>query len=138
MRATCTAIYVYGDSCRGQRVVYEAGLTGIPIFNVNSSCSSGSSGLFLARQALLSGQAECVLAVGFERMTPGALREHWINRPTPLEKSIDVANDVFGDEEGPMAPKLFAAAGREYFEKYRMTAEDLSQDPGQGTPPCRA
>ncbi len=37
------ASYVYGDSCCGQRVVYEAGLTGIPIFNVNSNCSSGSS-----------------------------------------------------------------------------------------------
>jgi sterol carrier protein 2 len=107
------ASYVYGDSCCGQQSVYEAGLTGVPIFNVNSNCSSGSSGLFLARQALLSGQAECVLAVGFDQMTPGALREHWTDRPTPLEKFIDVANDVLGDEEGPMAPKLFAAAGRE-------------------------
>ena len=78
--------YVYGDSCCGHRVVYEAGLTGIPIFNVNSNCSSGSSALFLARQALLSEQAECVLAVGFEQMTPGALSEHWTDRPTPLEK----------------------------------------------------
>lgn len=123
------ASYVYGDSCCGHRVVYEAGLTGIPIFNVNSNCSSGSSGLFLARQALLSGQAECVLAVGFEQMTPGALSEHWTDRPTPLEKFIDVANEVLGDEEGPMAPKLFGAAGREYFAKYGMRPETLAQIP---------
>ncbi|MFX8653256.1 lipid-transfer protein, partial [Acinetobacter baumannii] len=28
--------YVYGDSCCGMRAVYEIGITGIPIFNVNS------------------------------------------------------------------------------------------------------
>ena len=123
------ASYVYGDSCCGQRVVYEAGLTGIPIFNVNSNCSSGSSGLFLARQALLSGQAECVLAVGFEQMTPGALTEHWTDRPTPLEKFIEVADTVLGDEEGPMAAKLFGAAAREYFDKYGMTASTLAKIP---------
>ena len=123
------ASYVYGDSCCGHRVVYEAGLTGIPIFNVNSNCSSGSSGLFLARQALLSGQAECVLAVGFEQMTPGALSEHWTDRPTPLEKFIDVANEVLGDEEGPMAPKLFGAAGREYFARYGMRPDTLAKIP---------
>ncbi|MGR9093220.1 MAG: lipid-transfer protein, partial [Gammaproteobacteria bacterium] len=123
------ASYVYGDSCCGHRVVYEAGLTGIPIFNVNSNCSSGSSGLFLARQALLSGQADCVLAVGFEQMTPGALSEHWTDRPTPLEKFIDVANEVLGDEEGPMAPKLFGAAGREYFARYGMRPETLAKIP---------
>ncbi|TDJ62383.1 MAG: lipid-transfer protein [Proteobacteria bacterium] len=122
------ASYVYGDSCCGQRVVYEAGLSGIPIFNVNSNCSSGSSGLFLARQALLSGQAECVLAVGFEQMAPGALSEHWTDRPTPLEKFIDVANAVLGDEEGPMAVKLFGAAGR-YFDRYGMQADTLAKIP---------
>ncbi|MFT4580487.1 MAG: sterol carrier protein 2 [Gammaproteobacteria bacterium] len=123
------ASYVYGDSCCGQRVVYESGLTGIPIFNVNSNCSSGSSALYLARQALLSGQAECVLAVGFEQMTPGALSEHWTDRPTPLEKFIEVADSVLGNEEGPMAAKLFGAAGREYFEKYGMSATSLAKIP---------
>jgi len=123
------ASYVYGDSCCGQRVVYEAGLSGIPIFNVNSNCSSGSSGLFLARQAILSGQADCVLAVGFEQMTPGALSEHWTDRPSPLEKFIDVANTVLGDDDGPMAPKLFGAAGAEYFAKYGMQPETLARIP---------
>lgn len=123
------ASYVYGDSCCGHRVVYEAGLTGIPIFNVNSNCSSGSSGLFLARQAILSGQADCVMAVGFEQMTPGALSEHWTDRPSPLEKFIDVANAKLGNTEGPMAPRLFGAAGTEYMEKYGMKAETFAHIP---------
>ena len=57
--------YVYGDSTCGQRAVYEVGLTGIPVFNVNNNCSTGSSALMLARQAIEGGLAECVLAVGF-------------------------------------------------------------------------
>ena len=64
------ASYVYGDSTSGQRVIYRVGMTGIPIINVNNNCSSGSTALFLARQAVESGVAECVLAVGFEQMAP--------------------------------------------------------------------
>ena len=123
------ASYVYGDSCCGHRVVYEAGLTGIPIFNVNSNCSSGSSGLFLARQAILSGQADCVMAVGFEQMTPGALSEHWTDRPSPLQNFIEVADSVLSDSEAPMAPKLFGAAGVEYMQKYGMKAETFAHIP---------
>jgi len=123
------AAYVYGDSCSGHRVVYEAGLTGIPIFNVNSNCSSGSSALYLARQAILSGAAECALAVGFEQMSPGALAEHWADRPTPLEKFLEVANRKLGDSTAPMAPRLFGAAGREYMEMYGMPAATLAKIP---------
>ena len=39
--------YVYGDSTCGQRAVYELGLTGIPVFNVNNNCSTGSTALML-------------------------------------------------------------------------------------------
>src|SRR5688500_18432603 len=47
--------YVFGDSTCGQRAVYEVGLTGIPVFNVNNNCSTGSTALFLARQAVEGG-----------------------------------------------------------------------------------
>src|SRR5690242_486809 len=44
--------YVYGDSTSGQRAMYEVGMTGIPIINVNNNCSTGSTALYLARQAV--------------------------------------------------------------------------------------
>lgn len=110
--------YVYGDSCSGHRVLYEAGLSGVPIFNVNSNCSSGSSALFLARQAVASGAVECALAVGFEQMGAGALSEHWQDRPSVLERFIAIADRKLGDSEGPIALKLFGAAGREYRAHY--------------------
>ncbi|MEP6874542.1 MAG: beta-ketoacyl synthase N-terminal-like domain-containing protein, partial [Burkholderiales bacterium] len=65
--------YVYGDSTSGQKAVYGLGMSGIPIVNVNNNCSTGSTALFLARQAIASGAADCVLALGFEQMNPGAL-----------------------------------------------------------------
>ncbi|WP_374143444.1 hypothetical protein [Sphingomonas sp.] len=77
------ASYIYGDSACGQKALYEVGLPGIPIFNVNNNCSSGSSAIFLARQAVESGMADCVLAFGFEQMQPGALKAHWDDRVSP-------------------------------------------------------
>ena len=65
--------YVDGESTSGQRAVYELGMTGIPVVNVNNNCSTGSTALFLAAQAIRGGLADCALALGFEKMQPGSL-----------------------------------------------------------------
>ena len=44
--------YVYGDSTAGQRAVYEVGMSGIPIVNVNNNCSTGSTALYLSAEAI--------------------------------------------------------------------------------------
>jgi acetyl-CoA acetyltransferase len=77
--------YVYGDSTAGQRALYGVGMSGIPIFNVNNNCATGSTALFLARQAVASGAADCVLALGFEHMNPGALGNVFTDRPSPFD-----------------------------------------------------
>ena len=81
--------YVYGDSTCGQRAVYEVGLTGIPVFNVNNNCSTGSSALMLGRQAIEAG-AECVIVVGFEQMEKGALASKYNDRTNPLDQHVGV------------------------------------------------
>ncbi len=65
--------YCFQPSTAGQRAVYELGLTGIPVYNVNNNCATGSTALMLARQFVEGGGSDCVLAVGFEKMTRGAL-----------------------------------------------------------------
>src|SRR6195256_6722533 len=65
--------YVYGESTSGQRAVYELGMTGIPVVNVNNNCSTGSTALYLAARAIKGGLAECTIALGFEKMQPGSL-----------------------------------------------------------------
>jgi acetyl-CoA acetyltransferase len=94
--------YVYGDSTSGQATLYHLGLTGIPVVNVNNNCSTGSSALWLARQAVESGIAECVLALGFEQMRPGALVTVWDDRPSSTGKFEEVAGGRPGAD--PKAP----------------------------------
>ena len=111
--------FVYGDSTSGQKALYDIGMTGIPIFNVNNNCSSGSSALFMARQAVESGVVECALALGFEQMVSGPLGNVFDDRPSPLGEFLEMANETFEEaEDVPMALRLFGGAGIEYQEKY--------------------
>jgi sterol carrier protein 2 len=119
--------YVYGDSTCGQRAIYEVGLTGIPVFNVNNNCSTGSSALFLGRQAVEGGLAECVLVVGFEKMEKGALGSKFDDRTNPLDKHAGVMNDVQGFTQAPPAAQMFGGAGREYRFKYGTKRETFAK-----------
>ena len=86
--------YVYGDSTSGQKALYGVGMTGIPIVNVNNNCSTGSTALFLARQLIEAGALDCVLAFGFEQMLPGALSEHWSDRPSPFARFDQLCEEI--------------------------------------------
>lgn len=119
--------YVYGDSTCGQRVLYEVGMSGIPIVNVNNNCSTGSSALFLARQAVAAGVVDCALAVGFEQMTPGALADVWTDRPSPLSKFNNMTDELTQDFTSPMAIKMFGGAGLEHQKKYGTKDETFAK-----------
>jgi len=110
--------YVYGDSTAGQHALYEVGLSGIPIVNVNNNCSTGSTALFLARQAVASGAADCVLALGFEQMRPGALGAVFNDRPSPFERFDQACADLVGHDEIPLALRYFGGAGLAHMQQY--------------------
>ncbi len=114
--------YIYGDSTCAQHAFYDAFMTGIPVINVNNNCSSGSSAIFLARQAVQSGAVECALAFGFEEMQPGALGSHWDDRESPFDNFLTVLDDK-AYPEGPLALRCFGAAGHFYMEKYGASAD---------------
>lgn len=117
--------YVYGDSTSGQRAIYGVGLSGIPVVNVNNNCSTGSSALWLARQAVENGAADCVLVVGFEQMAPGALVSHWGDRPDPFDAFAAVLTDKYGPlpEGAPLAPMMFGAAGLDHMDEFGVGEE---------------
>lgn len=120
--------YVYGDSTSGQAAVYGVGLSGIPVFNVNNNCSSGSSALFLGRQAIESGAAECVLVVGFDQMNPGALKGAYDDRPSPMARFIESMTEVQGYQEGtPRAAQFFGGAGRAHMERFGTRADTFAR-----------
>jgi acetyl-CoA acetyltransferase len=118
--------YVYGDSTAGQRAVYEVGMTGIPIVNVNNNCSTGSTALFLARQAVASGAADCVLALGFEQMSPGALGAIFKDRPSPFER-FDDATDALVDAGLPLALRYFGGAGLAHMNEFGTRVETFAK-----------
>ncbi|WFG45918.1 hypothetical protein [Pseudonocardia alni] len=123
------ASYVFGDSTSGQRGLYHVGKTGMPIVNVNNNCSSGSTALWLATQAVRSGTADCALAFGFgfgfgfgfEQIQRGALNMMWTDRPSPAQEFIDVVGRRYEGTEQPMRAKSRA----------------VDSVPGQGSSPPR-
>ena len=121
------ACYCYGDSTCGQRVFYQFGMTGIPIVNVNNNCSTGSTGLFMARTLIKHGAANCVLVVGFEKMSRGILTNFFQDRASPLGTTTDMMAETRGFTTAPPNAQLFGNAGREYMEKYGATAEDFAE-----------
>jgi len=124
--------YVYGDSTCGQRVVYQIGLSGVPIVNVNNNCSTGSSALYLGRQAILSGEADCVLVVGFEKMAKGSLSMAFNDRTNPLDKHIEEMDKSAESSPtqaapAPFAAQLFGNAGREHMRLFKTSREQIAK-----------
>jgi len=119
--------YVYGDSTCGQKALYHVGMSGIPVFNVNNNCSTGSSALFLARQAVESGAVDCALALGFEEMQPGALGTHFNDRPSPFELFDKETDDLVGNDKVPLALRYFGGAGLEHMKRFGTTLESFAK-----------
>jgi acetyl-CoA acetyltransferase len=120
------AAYVYGDSCSGQRAVMELGLTGVPVYNVNNTCASGSTALMLARQLVEGGLADVVLAVGFEKMQPGSLSVGSVDRASPIEPHLAAARQGHPETSVPITLEFFGNAGLEHMQRYGSTAEHFA------------
>ena len=119
--------FVYGDSTAGQATLYRIGESGIPVVNVNNNCSTGSSALWLARQAVESGGADCVLALGFEQMRRGALDLLWPDRPSPFARFEQVALAAEGESDAAFAARYFGGAGTAYAGKYGIAPDTFAK-----------
>ena len=119
--------YVYGESTCGQRSVYGLGLTGIPVYNVNNNCATGSTALFLGKQLIAGGIADCVLALGFEKMEKGSLGVKYTDRVNPMDRHVNTMVKLRGFETSPVAPQIFGNAGREHMERYGTKPEQFAK-----------
>jgi acetyl-CoA acetyltransferase len=112
--------YVNGMSTLGQQTLYGVGMTGIPVYNVNNNCSTGSTALYMAYTAVRTGQNDVVLALGFEKMQKG-----------PLEKQLpgleEIAKETEKGKKAPIAARLFGDAGRDHSEKYGTRPETFAK-----------
>ncbi|OCK86790.1 non-specific lipid-transfer protein [Cenococcum geophilum 1.58] len=121
------ACFCYGDSTSGQRVFYQFGMTGIPIYNVNNNCSTGSTGLYMGRNMIAHGAVDCVLVVGFEKMFPGSLQTFFRDRANPTGTTSLMMKEIRGITKAPGAAQMFGNAGREHMEKYGSKLEDFAE-----------
>lgn len=119
--------FVYGDSCAGQRAVYHVGMTGIPVINVNNNCATGSTALFLARQAIESGAIDVALVAGFEQMNPGALGSYFNDRPLPADLFLNRCDDLLGEQEIPPALRIFGGAGLDHMKRFGTPLETFAK-----------
>ena len=119
--------YCYGDSTCGERAFYELGHSGIPIYNVNNNCSTGSTALFMAKQFVEGGLADCVMALGFEKMEKGSLGMKYTDRTMALDKHFEVMVAKRGFAKAPPAPQMFGNAGLEHNERYGTTPEHFAK-----------
>jgi acetyl-CoA acetyltransferase len=114
--------YVFQPSAAGQRALYDVGLTGLPVVNVNNNCATGSTALMLAREWVQSGLADVALAVGFEQMSKEAMN----SRPTGVS-TVDRHLAVVSPADGvPLTARFFGCAAEEHMRRFGTTAEDLA------------
>ncbi|KAK3735894.1 hypothetical protein RRG08_041080 [Elysia crispata] len=119
--------YVYGDTCYGQRALYQMGLTAIPVYNVNNACATGSTALFMAKQLIEGGLADCVMALGFEKMERGSLSAKYSDRAGPWDKHNAISVKLRGKDKSPFAAQLFGNGGRDHMDKYGTKEEHFAK-----------
>ncbi|XP_054157878.1 sterol carrier protein 2-like [Oppia nitens] len=119
--------YVFGDSTSGQKALYEIGMTGIPIVNVNNNCSTGSSALYLAKNMIAGGLHDCTIAVGFEKMERGALSSKYKDRMNPMQSHVNLHYELYGIEAAPITAQMFGEAGKEHMNRYGTRPEHFAK-----------
>lgn len=101
------------------RAVYEVGMTGVPIYNVNNNCATGSTALHLAKKFIEGGVYDCVMALGFEKMERGSLSMKYPDRTNPLDKTFIRSGELVKVEgNSPFAARLFGNAGIEHMNLF--------------------
>ena len=99
------------ESVRGQVSLKDAGIGGAPLFNIENACASGSSAVHLAANYIRAGAAQCVLAIGYEKMVVE-------DRMAPF-RALEACSDI--DEVAALKAELPSGSQRSIFmDSYAM------------------
>lgn len=104
-------------------------MTGIPIYNVNNNCATGSSAIHLAKNLVAGGIYSCVLAAGFEKMARGSIAAAFSDRTNPIQNFLEKTIELMPTEEQPkgFAPLMFGNAGLEHMKLFGTKAEHFAK-----------
>ena len=103
-------------------------MSGIPIYNVNNNCATGSTALHLAKNMIAGGVHNCVLVLGFEKMERGSLSLKYPDRTNPLDKFVIRTIELNPPKPGtPFAPVMFGNAGLEHIKVFGTKPEHFAK-----------
>ena len=103
--------YVYGDSTAGQKRALSARHDRHPHRQRQQQLLDRLDRAVSRRQAVESGAAECVLALGFEQMNPGALGSIYTTGRARSSEFDAVTDQLVDAKDIPMALRYFGGAG---------------------------
>jgi len=120
------------EMIRGQVMLRDVGIEGIPIFNVENACASSSSALHLAWQAVTAGAHDVVLCLGAEKLSheDKTVGMNAIGTAIDVERRAELAGELGSGEES--APRsffmdIYAGMARDYMERSGATARDFAE-----------
>ena len=106
--------YSAGDA---DSLVSDLGLTGVPFINVYNGCGTGGSALIAARSAILSGEHDLGLVVGFDKHPPGAFNTD------PASLGI---GDWYGETGLMLTTQFFAMKIQRYLHLHNVSTATLA------------
>jgi len=134
--------YLQGqDLIPGQVIFSKIGIEGIPVFNIENACVSGTSAFHLAIQSIKSGSCDIALALGAEKMNVpdrermfGVYDTGW-DVTTPDEnlatllkpaEGFEVPDGHESDKPYSVFMSVYAAMCRQHMQKYGTTQRQLA------------
>lgn len=127
---------ITGQECiRGQVVLREMGIGGIPVINTENACASSSTAFHLAWLYVASGMYDTVLALGMEKLFHSEKKRTFeaIGSAIDLERADDFAREMSGEQAGGAGESrsvfmdYYANLARRHMETYGTTKEQYAQ-----------
>ena len=103
----------YSGVAAGHRVLGALALTGVPIVDVEAGCASGAAALALAAASIRSGEHDCVLVFGMEKMPKGMIRSSFFE---PWQEQAGLTP----------APAYFALRAQRLLRESGLSKDDLA------------
>ncbi len=113
--------YAFGGSAaagNADTMVSQLGLTGLPFINVANGCATGGSALISAYNAIRSGAADVVMAIGFDKHPRGAFD------PNPADFGL---GEWYGDTGLMLTTQFFGMKIQRYMHEYGITENTLAK-----------
>ncbi|HET9729370.1 MAG TPA: thiolase family protein, partial [Acidimicrobiia bacterium] len=134
---------ITGQECiRGQVVLRDVGIGGIPIFNVENACASASSAFHLAWLQVAAGQVDVALALGVEKLTGPDKTKSFAAFGAAVDVELleqvkaalrasasggERRHDPGGEPKSSMFMDVYAAIVRAHLDRYGTTREQMAK-----------